>query len=79
MEVLFLSYNREDLQLLGSKFCSFSAISLLFRTAGQSDGRLEKTILRLTQASLAGTVAELGKRKSAPQGGGGGVGIILFS
>ena len=66
MEVLFhlikislivLSSNGVDLQLLESKLCYFPAISLLFRTA---DGRLEKSILRLTQPSLAGTWAELG-------------------
>ena len=58
--VIVLSSNRVDLQLLGSKFCSFQAISLLFRPAGRPDGRLEKSILRLTQPSLAGTWAELG-------------------
>ena len=53
MEVIFhlfkivLSSNRVDLQLLTSKFCSFPAISLLFR---------------LTQPSLAGTGADLGKK-----------------
>ena len=70
MEVLFhlikislivLSSNGVDLQLLESKFCYFPAISLLFRTAGRPAGRLEKSILRLTQPSLAGTWAELGK------------------
>jgi hypothetical protein len=63
-----LSSNGVDLQLLESKLCYFLAISLLFRTdgrpggwtGGRADGRLEKSILRLTQPSLAETWAELG-------------------
>ena len=38
--VIVLSSNRVDLQLLGSKFCSFQAISLLFRTDSRPAGRL---------------------------------------
>jgi hypothetical protein len=42
--------------MLESKFYSFPAISLLIWAGG-----LEETKLRLTQPSLAGTWAELGK------------------
>ena len=66
MYLIVLSSNRVDLQFLGSKFCSFPAISLLFRKGGWPAGWLagrrwlENSILRLTQPSLTGTGAELG-------------------
>ena len=72
MEVLFhlikislivLSSNGVDLQLLESKLCYFPAISLLFRTAGRPAGRLEKSILRLTQPQVELEAwAELGNK-----------------
>ena len=40
MYLIVLSYNRVDLQHLGSKFCSFPAISLLFQTAGWAAGEI---------------------------------------
>ena len=68
MEVVFNLFltNRVDLQLLESQVCTFLAISLLFQMAGRSDSRvgglLEKSKLRLTQPSLAGTGAEFGNK-----------------
>ena len=62
ISLIILSSNRVDLQLLESKFCSITAFSILFQTDGRAGGRLEKSILRLTQPSLAGTWAELGNK-----------------
>jgi hypothetical protein len=69
LSLIVLSSNGVDLQLLESKLCYFPAISLLFRTAGQTAGRtvrrLEKSILRLTQPQVELEAwAELGKKEN---------------
>jgi hypothetical protein len=39
ISLIVLSSNEVYLQLLGNKFCSFPAVSLLFRPGGWADGR----------------------------------------